>query len=123
MQTSQRRSVRTLDETRELPQGRAEIVEIGEGEVEKHVFEPGWRWSVDVRPLAGTEVCKAPHLRHHVSGRSAILMADGTDVEPGPGGNSSLASTSDARVVGEETVVTVDGYDGSNYVEKKRGRA
>ena len=46
------RASQAPDEMREFPNGRAEILQIGGGEVGRLVFEPGWRWSNDVKPLA-----------------------------------------------------------------------
>jgi hypothetical protein len=43
------------DETREFSNGRAGILNIGAGEVGRLVFEPGWRWSNDVKPIAQTD--------------------------------------------------------------------
>jgi hypothetical protein len=48
------------DETRQFPHGRAEIIKVGGGEVGRFVFQPGWRWSNDVKPIAKTESCQAP---------------------------------------------------------------
>jgi hypothetical protein len=67
------------DETRDFPRGRAEIVKIGGGEVGCLVFQPGWRWSNDVKPIAKTESCQAPHFQYHVSRRLGIRMDDGTE--------------------------------------------
>jgi hypothetical protein len=105
------------DETREFPNGRAEIVKIGGGEVGRLVFERGWRWSNDVKPIAGTESCEAPHFQYHVSGQLAIRMDDGTELVAGPGDTTSLPSGHDAWVVGEEAVVVVDWYGASNYAK------
>ena len=38
------------EEVREFPNGRAEILKVGGGEVGRLVFQPGWRWSKDVKP-------------------------------------------------------------------------
>jgi len=46
---TEHKSLETPDETREFPHGRAEIVQIGGGEIGRLVFEPGWRWSNDVK--------------------------------------------------------------------------
>ena len=115
MQTTQHRSFQTPDETRAFPNGRAEIVKIGDAEVGRLVFEPGWRWSKDVKPIANTHTCEAPHFQYHVSGRLAIRMDDGTEFEAGPGDITSLPSGHDAWVVGNEPVVTVDWFGASNY--------
>ena len=44
-----------------FPNGKAEILSIGGAEVGRMTFEPGWRWSNDVKPIAGTDSCEAPH--------------------------------------------------------------
>jgi hypothetical protein len=115
MQETEHRSFAVPDETREFPNGLAQIVKIGGGEVGRLVFEPGWRWSNDVKPIAGTESCEAPHFQYHVSGRLAIRMDDGSQIEAGPGDITSLPSGHDAWVVGDEPVVTVDWFGASNY--------
>ena len=117
MQATEHRSFGTPDETRQFPHGRAEILTVGGVEIGRLVFEPGWRWSTDVRPIAGTDTCEAPHFQYHVSGRLAIEMDDGTRIEAGPGDVTSLPSGHDAWVVGEEPVVTVDWFGASTYAK------
>ncbi len=78
MQQAEHKSFGKPDEVRKFPNGHAEIVSIGDGEVGRMVFEPGWRWSNDVKPVAQTESCEAPHFQYHVSGQLAIRMDDGT---------------------------------------------
>ncbi len=103
------------DEVREFPNGRAEIVKIGGAEIGRLVLQPGWRWSDDVKPIAGTDSCLAPHFQYHVSGRLNIRMDDGTEFVAGPGDVTSLPSGHDAWVVGDEPVVVVDWFGASNY--------
>lgn len=103
------------DEVREFPRGRAEIVKVGGAEIGRLTFEPGWRWSNDVKPIAGTDLCEAPHMQYHLSGRVHVRMADGTEFEAGPGDVTSLPQGHDAWVVGDEPVVVVDWYGASNY--------
>jgi hypothetical protein len=105
-------------EVRHFPNGRAEVVSIGGGEVGRLVLEPGWRWSNDVKPIAGTDSCEAPHFQYHVSGRLAIRMDDGTEIVAGPGDVTSLPSGHDAWVVGDEPAVVVDWYGASNYAKR-----
>jgi hypothetical protein len=115
---TEHRSFDESDEVRAFPHGRAEIVTVCGGEVGRLVLEPGWRWSQDVRPIAGTASCHAPHVQYHVSGRLAIRMDDGTEFVAGPGDVTSLPSGHDAWVVGDEPVVTVDWYGASNYARR-----
>src|ERR1700721_3851860 len=109
MHQTEHRSFSLPDETREFPNGKAEILNVGGGEVGRLVFQPGWRWSNDVKPIAGTESCEAPHFQYHVSGQLAIRMDDGTEFVAGPGDITSLPSGHDAWVVGDEPAAPVAG--------------
>jgi hypothetical protein len=60
-------------------------------------------------------VSHAPHFQHHVSGRLAIRMDDGTEFIAGPGDITSLPSGHDAWVFGNEPVVVVDWFGAVNY--------
>ena len=90
---------------------------IGGDEVGRLVFEPGWRWSNDVKPIAKTESCEAPHFQYHVSGRLAIRMDDGTEFVAEPGDVTSLPSGHDAWVVGDEPAVVIDWFGATNYAK------
>ena len=103
------------EEVREFPHGRIEIVSLGGRPIGRLVLEPGWRWSNDVKPIAGTNSCEAPHFQYHVSGRIGIRMDDGTEFVAGPGDLTSLPSGHDAWVIGDEPVVAVDFYGASDY--------
>ena len=117
MQETEHKSFQQPDETREFPHGRAEILAVGGAEIGRMMFEPGWRWANDVRPIAGTDSCEAPHFQYRVSGRMVIRMDDGTEIEAGPGDATSLPSGHDAWVVGDEPAVVVDWYGASNYAK------
>jgi len=116
-QETEHRSFGQPDDLRKFLNGQAEILKIGDSEVGRLTFQPGWRWSNDVEPIAGTESCAAPHFQYHVSGRLAIRMDDGTEFLAGPGDITSLPSGHDAWVVGDEPVVTVDWFGASSYAK------
>jgi hypothetical protein len=115
MARSEHKAFGKPDEIREFPNGNAEILNIGGGVVGRLVFQPGWRWSKDVKPLAKTDSCVAPHFQYHVSGKLAIKMDDGTELVAGPGDVTALPSGHDAWVVGDEPVVVIDWFGASNY--------
>jgi hypothetical protein len=108
MQRTEHRAFQAPDEVREFPNGRAEILQVGDAEIGRLVFQPGWRWSEDVKPIAHTASCEAPHFQYHVSGVLRILMDDGTEFDCRAGDVSLLPSGHDAWVVGEEPAVVVD---------------
>ena len=118
MQQTEHCSFDKADEVREFPNGRAEILKVGDAEIGRLVFEPGWKWSHDLKPIAGTDSCTAPHFQYHVAGRLAIRMDDGTEFVAEPGDVTSLPSGHDAWVVGDEPVVVVDWFGASNYAKQ-----
>jgi hypothetical protein len=79
-------------------------------------MEPG-SWSNDLKPIAKTESCEAPHFQYHVSGQLAIRMDDGTEFVAGPGDVTSLPSGHDAWVVGDEPVVVIDWFGATDYAK------
>lgn len=95
-------------EVREFPAGRLDLVTIGGATIGRAVFQPGWRWSSSVQPLAKTKSCEAPHFQFHVSGVLRVLMDDGSEFDCRPGDVSLLPSGHDAWVVGDEPAVVVD---------------
>ncbi|HLF16142.1 MAG TPA: cupin domain-containing protein, partial [Candidatus Thermoplasmatota archaeon] len=109
-QMTKHSSFQKPDERREFPKGYAEIVKVGAGEVGRLVFKPGWRWSQDLKAIARTASCEAPHFQYHVSGRLAIRMDDGTEFIAEPGDVTSLPKGHDAWVVGDEPAVVVDWF-------------
>ncbi len=102
-------------EIRTFEHGRAEILTVGDSTIGRLVLEPGWRWSNDVKPIAGTDSCLAPHFQYHVQGRLGIRMDDGTEFVAGPGDITSLPEGHDAWVEGDEPVVVVDWYGATNW--------
>lgn len=116
-QQTEHRSFGDPDEVRDFPNGKAEILKVGGSEVGRLEFQPGWRWSNDVKPIAGTDSCTAPHFQYHLSGRLAIHMDDGTEFVACAGDVTSLPSGHDAWVVGDEPVVVVDWFGASSYAK------
>jgi hypothetical protein len=102
-------------EVRDGDRFRADIVNLANGPVARMTLQPGWRWSIDVKPVAGTDWCEAPHQQVLLSGRMHVQMADGREMDLGPGSVSSLPEGHDAWVIGDEPVVAVDWFGASNW--------
>jgi hypothetical protein len=71
-------------------------------------FEPGWRWSNDVRPLAGTPLCEVRHQGYVLGGTMIVEMADGTQSRLTPGDAVLIEPGHDAWVVGEDPCLMLD---------------
>jgi hypothetical protein len=102
------KDLNTPDQTLTPPNGVVQIVTFGAMAVGRATYQPGWRWSVDMQPIAGTDSCQTPHFGLVVSGRLHVRMDDGTEHELGPGSIASVAPVHDAWVVGNDPCVYVD---------------
>ena len=106
------------DEVREFQaHGRMELVNLDSGPVGRGTFEPGWKWSDDIKPIAGTDSCEVTHVGYVLSGRMKIVMDDGTEFECQPGEAIHIAPGHDAWTVGDEPCVMLDFGGLSGYAQ------
>ncbi|GAC1414197.1 MAG: cupin domain-containing protein [Candidatus Velthaea sp.] len=107
------------DETRTFSKGRLDVVNVGGHSMGRATFEPGWKWTECVKPIAQTESCRVSHLGYVVSGNMVVVMDDGTKLEFGPGDAMSLPPGHDAWIAGNENCVVVDFVGFENYAKPK----
>ena len=105
------------DETRHVPKGKVEVLKLNDTQVIRNTFEPGWRWSESVKPIAKTDSCQVYHLVYIVSGRLGTKMDDGAIIEFGPGDVGVIPPGHDAWVVGSEACALLD-FGGSTVYAK-----
>jgi hypothetical protein len=106
------------DETRPFEgKGQAEVVALAGQPVARAVFEPGWKWSENLKPIAKADSCEVSHLGYCVSGRMKVYMDDGGEAEIGPGEAAAIPPGHDAEVVGDEPCVWVDFGEISQYAK------
>jgi len=115
--SAEQKSFANPDETRSFDRGRVDLLTIGGSDIGRLTLHPGWRWSEHVKPIAGTDLCEAPHFQYHVAGTLHVLMADGTEFDAGPRDVTALPHGHDAWVVGDDDVVVVDWWGASNYAK------
>jgi quercetin dioxygenase-like cupin family protein len=107
------------DEVREGANWRMELVNLAGGaQVGRVTLQPGWKWSEHVKPVAGTELCMAPHQQYQVAGRIHLVLQDGTELDAGPGEVLSIPPGHDAWVVGDEPVVGIDWQGASVWAQR-----
>ena len=104
----QRRRFSDATDVRRFPHGHIEVVEMDDNVVGRMTYEPGWRWSADIKPVAGGEACQFHHLGFTVSGRLRVQMSDGAELETGPNEVFEFPPGHDAWVVGDEPWVAID---------------
>jgi hypothetical protein len=96
------------DESRTFENGVVDMVTIGSTMLGRATFQPGWKWSNDVKPIVGTGRCMILHKGYCVSGTMTVQAEDGTETNIGPGQGYVIEPGHDAWVVGDQSYVGVD---------------
>jgi class 3 adenylate cyclase len=105
---------------RDLPLALIRVARIGSHTIGYGVEQPGWRWSTHMRTAAGTESCPVHHVQVFLSGRFAVRMDDGEQVEFGPLDVGDIPPGHDAWVVGDEPVHILDFAGNSDAIGMPR---
>ena len=104
------------DETRLFEKGKFEIVKVGAMTVGRATYEPGWKWSEHVSPVAGTQLCNVEHVGMVISGRAMAAFRDGTQVELTPGSLFYIPPVEhDSWVVGDEPYISLHFMGAEHY--------
>jgi quercetin dioxygenase-like cupin family protein len=107
------------DETRPFEgKGQADVVNVAGQTIGRGTFEPGWRWSENVKPIAETDSCQVAHLGYVLSGRMKVFMDGGSEADVGPGDVFAIPRGHDAEVVGDEPCVMVDFGEFGEYAKR-----
>jgi mannose-6-phosphate isomerase-like protein (cupin superfamily) len=109
------------DERRDFPRGHLDVMSMTGLDFGVATFEPGWRWSESVKPIAGTDTCQVHHNGYVVSGRMRFHTDDGGEGEVGPGDVFVLPPGHDAWTVGGEPCVVFDFAGGAAEYAKAKG--
>ena len=78
-ETFELKSLNSPDEVRKFDKGKVELVNVAGAAIGRATFEPGWKWSTCVKPIAKTNSCQAAHYGYQLSGTMTTRMDDGTE--------------------------------------------
>jgi hypothetical protein len=86
------------------PHARVSTVKLLTGNVNRLVLEPGWKWSVDIAPLVGTETCQVHHMGYVAQG-TVVVLHSGEESSYTAGDVYEIAPGHDAWVVGDTPAI------------------
>lgn len=99
------------DERRTPDKTVVEVIDLGAVKAARMTFQPGWKWSECIKPVAGTDSCQGSHVGVAMAGALHVVHDDGTSLDLSPGDAYTIAPGHDAWVVGDEAFV---GYEFDN---------
>jgi uncharacterized cupin superfamily protein len=88
--------------------GHMDVVTLGDFTLGRGTFESGWRWSEDVKPIAGTDSCQVRHTGYCLSGSMTVKYDSGAEVTINPGDVIVLEPGHDAWTLGDEPCILLD---------------
>ena len=95
-------------ERREIGHVRLEVGRAGAARVKRMIYPAGFRWSVDMKPIVGTDLCMHAHVGFLARGEIHIEYADGCVVEHKAPQIVAIEPGHDGWVVGKEPVVLIE---------------
>jgi hypothetical protein len=95
-------------ERREIGHVLLEVGRAGEARVKRMIYPAGFRWSVDMKPITGTDLCMHAHVGFLARGEIHIEYADGCVVEHKAPQIVAIEPGHDGWVVGKEPVVLIE---------------
>jgi len=105
---------------RKFEKGKVELVKIAGATIGRATFEPGWKWSTCVKPIAKTNSCEAAHFGYQISGTMTTRMDDGTEKISKAGDVLNIPPGHDAWVIGNEPVVVIDFQGMVDYARQSK---
>ena len=108
-------SLDSPEESRSFEHGTFDIVKLGGATLGRARFEPGWRWSTSVKPIAKTDSCQTHHVGYVISGRLIVESDEGERAEVGPGDAFDVQPGHDAWVDGDEPYVALEFRSAEGY--------
>jgi hypothetical protein len=95
-------------ERREIGHVRLAVGRAGAARVKRMIYPPGFRWSRDMKPAVGTDLCMHAHVGFLARGEIHIEYADGCIVEHKAPQIVAIDPGHDGWVVGNEPVVLIE---------------
>jgi hypothetical protein len=95
-------------ESRELAGIKVDTVRAGAARVKRMIYQPGFRWSTDVKPLVGTELCMHAHVGFLARGRIDVQYADGCMASFAAPQVVSIDPGHDAWIVGDQPAILIE---------------
>ena len=95
-------------ERREVGHVRLEVVRAGAARVKRLIYPPGFRWSVDMKPVVKTELCMHAHVGFLVRGEIHMEYADGCVAEFKAPQVIAIDPGHDGWVVGKGPAVVIE---------------
>ena len=106
------------DEIRTFEKGKFEIIKFDEMTIGRATYQPGWKWSVDVSPLSGTDFCEIEHLGMVISGQATCAFKEGEIHTMKPGDLFYIGpQPHDSWVVGDEEYVSLHFQGADKYAD------
>ena len=106
------------DERRTPDKTQVDVLRLGGNTAARMTFQPGWKWSECIKPVAGTDSCQHQHVGVCISGQMHVVHDDGGEEDIAPGNAYVIAPGHDAWITSSEPFV---GYEFESHAAESFG--
>lgn len=99
---------------------QVDVFRAGTGRVKRMIYPPGFRWSSDLKPIAGTEWCQHAHVGFIARGQIHVGFANGRVEKFAAPQAYAVGPGHDGWVVGDEPAVVIE-FDFEGQTAEKFG--
>ena len=85
-----------------------DLADVGDARIKRTIYPAGMRWSSDLRPLVGTDMCEHAHVGFLAHGALHFEYPDGCAVDLAAPAVVDIAPGHDAWVVGDASAVLIE---------------
>jgi hypothetical protein len=103
---------------REMGGVAEDVFPVGDANMKRVVYPPGYRWSENLKPIVGTELCMHTHVGFLAEGHMRVEYPDGCTVDVSAPQALVIHPGHDAAVIGDETAVLIQFDFGRDTLER-----
>uniref|UniRef100_Q029Y5 Cupin n=1 Tax=Solibacter usitatus (strain Ellin6076) TaxID=234267 RepID=Q029Y5_SOLUE len=85
-----------------------DVVRAGASRVKRIIYPPGFRWSKNMKPITGTDLCMHAHVGYLAAGQVHVEYADGCTREFAAPQAMVIEPGHDGWVVGDQPAIVIE---------------
>jgi hypothetical protein len=85
-----------------------DVITINGLKFQRVTAQPGWKWSIDLKPVFKINSCQVDHLLYMLAGKMGVRMYEGQELEYDAGDFAAIPAGHDGWGVGNEATIWIE---------------
>jgi quercetin dioxygenase-like cupin family protein len=87
---------------------KVDVIVMNELKFQRVTAQPGWKWSIDLKPVVKTDSCPMDHLLYMLAGTMEVRMDDGQELQYNAGDLAAIPPGHDGWGIGDEATIWIE---------------